>query len=156
MRNGFDCCRNLEAAEIGAAKDVTSIRWSRDKTNVNRNSSVQSDSARFYGTAERSLFDQMPGPLCRSLLMLRSIAEQRLCRVKTPDFRDQCVARTPQRARAWRSSATLSDKKFHKKIEYTELLEYTQVNITRRDASFSACVCRKTVLSLHVLWLKET
>ena len=66
-----------------------------------------------------------------------------------------CVAYTPQRTRARRYSATLFVKKFHKKIEYTELLEYTHVNITRRDASFSACVL-KTVLSLHVLWLKET
>jgi len=38
---------------------------------MDRNSSVQSDSVRLYGTAEGGLFDQMPGPLCKSLLMLR-------------------------------------------------------------------------------------
>jgi hypothetical protein len=54
-----------------------------------------------------------------------------------------CVAYAPQRTRVRRYSATLFVKKFYKKIEYTEWLEYTHVNITRRDASFSACVCIK-------------
>src|SRR5829696_6898980 len=48
----------------------------------------------------------------------------------------------------------LLSKSFHKKIEYTELLEYTHVQRNRRDG-FSACVY-KTALSLHIPWLKET
>ena len=98
MRNGFDCCRNFEAAEIGAAKDVSSIGWSWDETNMDRNSSVQSDSVRLNDTAERGLFDQMPGPLCKSLLMLRETNEQRVCRVKLRVYR-VCVACRPQRTR---------------------------------------------------------
>ena len=33
-------------------------------------------------------------------------------------------------------------KSFHKKIEYTGGLEYTHTQLNRRDASFSACVCK--------------
>ena len=63
MRHGFDCRGNLETAEVCTAEYIASVRRGRDQTNVNWNGSVQSYSLSFDGTAERGLFDQMPGPL---------------------------------------------------------------------------------------------
>lgn len=62
MRHRLDIRGNFKAAEIGPTKDVTGIRWSGDKTDLNRDGSVQSDTVSFDGTAESGLFDQMSGP----------------------------------------------------------------------------------------------
>jgi hypothetical protein len=40
MGNRFDGRRDFEAAEIGASKHVSCIRWSGEEPYVNRNSSV--------------------------------------------------------------------------------------------------------------------
>ena len=63
MRYRLNRRGNFESAQIGATKNVTGIRWRRDETYMNRNSSVQSDAVSFDGTAERGLFDQVSGPL---------------------------------------------------------------------------------------------
>jgi len=40
MRDGFDCCWNLEAAKVCTAEYIASVRWSRDETDMDRNSGV--------------------------------------------------------------------------------------------------------------------
>ena len=69
MCHRLDIRWDFEAAQIGTTKDVASIRWRRDETDMNRDGCVQSYTASFDGTAEGGLFDQMSGPLFRVLLM---------------------------------------------------------------------------------------
>jgi len=40
MRDGLDCSRNLKAAQICTAEYITSVRWSGNKADLDRNSSV--------------------------------------------------------------------------------------------------------------------
>jgi hypothetical protein len=40
MRDGFDCCGNLEAAEVCTAEHIAGVRGRRDEANMDRNSSV--------------------------------------------------------------------------------------------------------------------
>src|ERR1041385_6979159 len=52
VRHRLDRRRNLEAAEIRPTKDVSSVRRCGDEPDMNRDSSVQSDSVSINGTPD--------------------------------------------------------------------------------------------------------
>lgn len=58
MCYGLHRRRDLKATEIGAAEDIARIWWSGEKTYMDRNSSVETDSVSFNWGAEGRLFDQ--------------------------------------------------------------------------------------------------
>jgi hypothetical protein len=53
---------------------------------MNRNSSVQSDPVSFNGTPQRSLFDQMSGPLSLTFVHVSVDIEQPMCLRKSKDL----------------------------------------------------------------------
>jgi hypothetical protein len=56
MRYRFNRGGNFKAAQIGAAKNVSSIRWRGHQSNLNWNGGVQTDSVRFDFAAQGCLF----------------------------------------------------------------------------------------------------
>jgi len=77
VRDRLDRCRNLEAAEIRATKDVSSVRRCGDEPDVNRDGSVQSDSVSINGTPQRGLFDQLSGPLSQTFIHVSPLESNR-------------------------------------------------------------------------------
>jgi hypothetical protein len=50
--------RDLKSAKIGAPENITCVWWSGDKSYMNGNRSVETDSVSFDCSAEGGLFDQ--------------------------------------------------------------------------------------------------
>jgi hypothetical protein len=71
VRNRLNSRRDLKAAEIGATKNVSRVRRSRNEPDLNRHGRVQSYPVSFDRTAESGLFDQMWEPLWTSNLIIR-------------------------------------------------------------------------------------
>src|SRR6266571_4488030 len=99
IRDGLDGSRNLEAAQIGAPKNVSGVGWRRQKTNMHWHACVQANAVCFSRGTECGLFDQISRALSNCSRTISVSKKQRLCRREVQTIERRIQATVAQRQR---------------------------------------------------------